>query len=115
MITENFFMYNPLKELFLFQAYLKQRDIADVFVDGDTFSPISCWSHPSPDGSGHTWVEVLASNPKGTLYIVNGMTDTTDIRTMYEFYISQDDLGPYLSLRKNVELSGWNFVPVQDI
>lgn len=108
-------MHNPLKDLFLFQSHLKQRNIADAFADGDTFSPISYWSHPSPDGSGHTWVEVIASNPKGTLYIVNGMTDTTDNQTMYEFYISQDDLGSYLSLRMDVELCGWHFTPVQDI
>ena len=108
-------MYNPLKDLFLFQMDLRQRNIADAFMYGDIFTPISYWSHPSPDGSGHTWVEVIASNPKGTLYIVNGMTDTTDTHTMYEFYISQDDLGPYLSFRMQVELCGWNFTPINEI
>lgn len=108
-------MYNPLKDLFLFQTELRKRNIANAFMYGDTFAPVSYWSHPSPDGSGHTWVEVIASNPKGTLYIVNGMTDTTDTRTMYAFYISQDDLGPYLSLRMDVELCGWNFTPIDKI
>ena len=30
-------------------------------------------------------------------------------------HISQDDLGPYLSLRMDVELCGWNFTPIAKI
>lgn len=106
-------MASALNELFLFRRYLVRREFPDIFLEG-RFSPVSFWHHASPDGSGHEWTEWIFANEKGSMYLVNGMTDILDPLTSYSFYASPDDMGAYLLLRAMVDMEEDNLTPLKE-